>query len=124
MFFFSCTLNSATLRLVHNGTFIAHFLYQPEESTFTVECLGSGTLHWQDPSGTNISYLSSSSVYQSSDLIQSKQTLHFKTFSGVSSGMHTCRSSLGISESIMISNREYFCMQKVLCACNLRAKKL
>ena len=82
-------MNNAPLKL---------FLYQTVGSSFTIICQGSGQLSWNGPDGINISFFTSSNVYQSTG------NLHFSSFNVTTNGIYTCSSSLGATEFIMITN--------------------
>ena len=97
--------STAVLRLQLNNNSLNQFLYQAVGSMFTITCQASGNLNWNGPDGTNISSSSFSNVYQSSG------SLHFSSFNANTNGVYTCSSSLGLTESIMITNSMIIILQ-------------
>jgi len=82
---------TATLRL---SAALGDLLFAPEGSVVMVECFGSGTLQWQNSSGSRISSNLQSVIYQQADPTRSVQTLKIRNFTQDTIDTYTCMSDL------------------------------
>ena len=99
----NCPLLAAAVRLRMNNAPLIRLLYHTVGSSFAVSCQGSGQLMWTGPAGANITIDTSGAMYQTIN----DGALHFNSFSVNYSGMYTCTSSVGASESLLITSGKY-----------------
>lgn len=90
-FFVIC---AAALRIVSGMEEVNDLHFVPEQSTVSLECLGSGSLVWTSSTGLEIPFDESNNIYQSYNETRDALTLVISNFTNSTTATYTCMANL------------------------------